>query len=50
MPCYMMYAFLFSDDSQILFLMNKFYFCLGVGADELGKNAPGPKLLYNFLF
>jgi len=48
MPCYMMYAFLFSDDSRTLFLMNKFYFCLGVGAEGLGVNAPKPRLLIIF--
>ena len=25
--------------------MNKFYFCLGVGAEGLGVNAPKPRLL-----
>ena len=39
-------CFSFSDDSRTLFYYkNKFYFCLGVGAEGLGVNAPKPRLL-----
>jgi hypothetical protein len=40
-----MYAFLFSRLGGTLFIMNKFYFCLGVGAEGLGVNAMEPRLL-----
>lgn len=46
MPCYMMYAFLFVPPQRNHFsVINKFYFCLGVGAEGLGVNAPKPRLL-----
>ncbi len=46
MPCYMMYAFLFVSPKRDHFsVMNEFYFCLGVGAEGLGVNAPKPRLL-----
>jgi hypothetical protein len=44
--CYMMYAFLFSDDSRHFFVINKFYFCLGVGAEGLGGECPEAKTPY----
>ncbi|KKU48180.1 hypothetical protein A3H10_01165 [Candidatus Uhrbacteria bacterium RIFCSPLOWO2_12_FULL_46_10] len=44
--CYMMYAFLFVSPQRDHFsIMNKFYFCLGVGAEGLGVNATKPRHL-----
>ncbi len=48
--CYVMYAFLFvSPQRDHFYVINKFYFCLGVGAEGLGVNSIFQNSLFNII-